>query len=102
MANFNRYRVYSYSAPQYNWDARIDLYLDGTPQARLLFMRAGQALPANTSLGGVIALHYPMARLAEVMDLLRNEQPLFVTLNAANGIGSIGTGDEPVGEQEGH
>ncbi len=26
MTEFNLYRVYYYSAPQYNWDVRIDLY----------------------------------------------------------------------------
>jgi hypothetical protein len=33
--------------------------------------------------------------------MIREEKPLFVNLNEANGIGSISTSDEPVGEQEG-
>ena len=101
MAEFDRYRVYFYTAPQYRWDVRIDLDQGGTPKATLLFMKASEALPANTSQNGVILLHYPMAHYPRVMDLLRNERPLYVTLNAANGIGAISSSAEPVGEQEG-
>jgi len=36
-----------------------------------------------------------------MMLMLREEKPLFVNLNEANGIGTISTSDEPVGEQEG-
>jgi hypothetical protein len=76
MAQFNLYRVYYYSAPQYSWDVRVDLYMDGTPAGTLLFMKAGQTIPAK-------------------------EKPLYVSLNTANGIGAVSTTSEPVGEEEG-
>jgi hypothetical protein len=100
MTEVDRYRVYVYSAPHYAWDVRIDLYRGGDPRATLLFMKAGRALPPNSSANGVALLHFPMTHYAPVVDLLRNEQPLFVSLNADNGIGVISTADEPVGEEE--
>jgi len=36
-----------------------------------------------------------------MMSILREEKPLFVNLNETNGIGTVSTTDEPVGEQEG-
>ncbi len=33
--------------------------------------------------------------------MLREEKPLFVNLNETNGVGTISTSNEPVGEQEG-
>jgi len=48
MTEFNLYRVYYYSAPQYNWDVRIDLYMSAAAVGTLFFMKAGQPTPANT------------------------------------------------------
>jgi len=44
MTEFNLYRVYYYSAPQYNWDVRIDLYMSGAAVGTLLFMKTGQPI----------------------------------------------------------
>ena len=101
MAEFDRYRVHFYTAKPYEWDVRIDLDWHGTPCATLLFMKAGRALPPNSSDNGVLLLHYPMTQYPAVIDLLRNEEPLYVSLNADNGVGVISTGDERVGEDEG-
>jgi hypothetical protein len=30
MTEFNFYRVYYYSAPQYDWDVRVDLFMNTT------------------------------------------------------------------------
>jgi hypothetical protein len=101
MTEFNLYRVYYYSAPQYNYDARIDLYMSGAAVGTLLFMKTGQPIPANSISGGIPRLHYSSAHLPAMLILLREEKPLFLNLNEANGIGTISTSDEPVGEQEG-
>ena len=101
MIQFNFYRVYYYSAPQYNWDARIDLYVDATPVGKLLFMKAGQTIPANSSPGGILQLCYSIAHFPAIMSILREEKPLYVSLNTANGIGMVSTNSEPVGEEEG-
>jgi hypothetical protein len=101
MTEFNLYRVYYYSAPQYNWDVRIDLRMSGATVGTLFFMKEGQAIPANTISGGVPRLYYSVNHLPTMMSMLREEKPLFINLNETNGIGSISTSDEPVGEQEG-
>jgi hypothetical protein len=102
MTEFNRYRMYYYSAPQYSWDVRIDLRMTGGDNVgTLLFMKAGQTIPANTSVGGFTQIHYSISHFPAIMSMLREEQPLFLNLNTTNGIGTISTSDEPVGEQEG-
>ncbi len=100
MAEFNKYRVYYYSAPQYNWDARIDLSMNASSVAMLQFMKRGQSIPANSVSGGIFQIHYSIHDFPAIISMLREEKPLFVTL-AANGIGTVSTSDEPVGEQEG-
>ena len=101
MTEFNLYRVYYYSAPQYSWDVRIDLYMSGAAVGTLLFMKTGQPIPANTISGGIPRLHYSIGHFPAMMSMLREEKPLFVNLNENNGIGTVSTTDEPVGEQEG-
>lgn len=101
MTPFDSYRMYYYSAPQYSWDARIDLFNGRKAVATLLFMKAGQAIPANTVNGSIFRLHFGIGHLAEIVALLRYEKPLYVHLNTSNGIGTLATSDEPVGEQEG-
>jgi hypothetical protein len=101
MAEFNLYRVYYYSAPQYAWDARIDLSMDGHAMGTLLFMKAGETIPANANAAGIPQLHYSIRDLPAMLTMLREEKPLFVSFNAGNGIGTVSTGSEPVGEQEG-
>jgi hypothetical protein len=97
---FDTYRLYYYTAPQYYWGALVDLMNKGTWAGRLMFIREGFPIPANAPLGGVPVLNYPMNRFEDIMSILRYEKPLNVTLNEANGIGTIATSDEPVGELE--
>jgi hypothetical protein len=101
MTEFNLYRVYYYSAPQYNWTARIDLYMSAANVGTLLFMKEGQSIPLNVITSGVPRLHYSVRDFPAMALMLREEKPLFVNLNETNGIGTISTSDEPVGEQEG-
>jgi hypothetical protein len=101
MTEFNIYRVYYYSAPQYDWAVRIDLYMSAANVGTLLFMKEGESIPANTIAHGVPQLHYSMRDFPAMIQMIREEKPLFVNLNEANGIGSVSTSDEPVGEQEG-
>src|SRR2546423_4634043 len=101
MSQFNVYRVYYYRAPQSNWDARMDLYSSAAAVGTLMFMKEGQSIPANKISGGIPFLYYSIRDFPAMMSMLREEKPLFVNLNETNGIGSISTSDEPVGEQEG-
>jgi|SRR5436305_3531140 len=101
MTEFNIYRVYYYSAPQYNWSVRVDLYMSAANVGMLLFMKEGQSIPANTIASGIPRLHFSIRDFPAMALILREEKPLFVNLNEVNGIGTISTSDEPVGEQEG-
>lgn len=71
----------------------------------LRFYRDGIAMPANefrTDLGHP-HLSYRMDALAAVVDVLRNEKPLYLTwydYSATRRFGAVGTSREPVGETE--
>ena len=97
------YRAYHQSAPQYSWETRIYVYNEGVSQyGQLFFMKEGQALPANTiSANGLSGnIYYPISRLSEIRELLRNEKRLRLTL-ATNGIATISNETyEPIGDAD--
>ena len=97
---FDSYRLYYYTAPQYKWDVLVDLYNNGTWVGRLLFMKSGQSIPANRMQGNATVLYYSISHFENIMAILRYEKPLYINLNTANGIGTILTSSEPVGEKE--
>lgn len=101
MNQFTSYTIYYYTAPQYSWDVTVDLRNGNTWVGRILFIKAGQAIPANRMEGSAPILHYAITHFDNLMSILRHEKPLFINLNAANGIGTISTSAEPVGEEEG-
>lgn len=47
---------------------------------------------------GIIRMHLPSSMFENVLDVLRNEEPIFVYF--AQGRGFLGTSKEPVGEKE--
>jgi len=59
------------------------------------------ALPPNVQgANGVLNIYFHEAELGPMLDVLRNEKPVFVQYNTGLKWGSVGTGKEPVGEQE--
>jgi hypothetical protein len=48
-----------------------------------------------------VAAHYSIRDYPPMALMLREEKPFFINFNEADGIGTISTSDEPVGEQEG-
>ena len=48
--------------------------------------------------GGIIRMHLPSAMLGSVLDILRNEEPVYVYFAAGRGF--LGTASEPIGEAE--
>jgi hypothetical protein len=64
-------------------------------------MRSGAALPANVQWpNGILNLYFPESQLVALLDTLRNEKPVHVQFHTDLKWGSIGTEQEPVGEQE--
>lgn len=49
---------------------------------------------------GRVELHYPMSKFQPVLDILRNEEPLFFVFIESSAMGYIATNREPVGEGE--
>ena len=58
------------------------------------------ALLANSK-GSAVNLSFPISAYAEVVDLLRNEGPVFLYFDNSTGKGMLTTLAEPVGEGEG-
>jgi len=64
-------------------------------------IKDGSPLPANVQWpNGILNIYFPNAQFSPMLDTLRNEQPLYVKFNTDLKWGSVGTGSEPVGEQE--
>jgi hypothetical protein len=61
----------------------------------------GAPLPSNVQgSNGVLNIYFHEAQLVPMLDTLRNEKPVFVQFNTELKWGSVGTGKEPVGEEE--
>ncbi len=46
-------------------------------------------------------LRYEIGRINEVLETLREEKPIHIGVNPTYHIGWVGTGSEPIGEEEG-
>ena len=97
---FDAYRLYYNSAPQYHWQSRLYLYNGGAYIGSVFFMKDGVNIPENIEISGRPRLHFPAVKFEEIMNILRHEKPLYITLVPSNGIGTISTSNEPVGEEE--
>ena len=97
---FNSYRLYYQSAPQYSWQSRVYLYNGGSYVGSVFFMKEGVSIPANIEVSGHPRLHFPANKFEEIMNVLWHESPLYLTLVTSNGIGTISTSNEPIGEEE--
>ncbi|MCY1719635.1 hypothetical protein OU798_04740 [Prolixibacteraceae bacterium Z1-6] len=99
-SEFDSYRLYYHSAPQYSWQSRLYLYNNGAYVGCVFFMKEGVSIPANTEASGKPRLNFPASKFEEIMNMLRHEKPLYITLVPTNGIGTISTSSEPIGEEE--
>ena len=100
LTQIDEYEV-MHSANQFR--PRIGLKAGGRFIGQLVFMQDGTALPADGKTDGSVTLYYHLASFGHVLDLLRNEQPMYL-LYAGSGPGfenGIKSTPEPVGEGEG-
>lgn len=65
---------------------------------RLRFNDPGMLFENDSQTGGIIYMHLPSAMFQSVLDVLRNEKPIFIYF--AQGRGFLTTSKEPVGEGE--
>lgn len=93
-----RYRTGGDAGPE------IDCLYRGDLVGRLLFSE-GDAEPRPGELlresdGDVICLHFRLSQFPHLIDLLREEKPLYLSLSEPSLVGAVMTGAEPVGEGE--
>ena len=64
-------------------------------------IKQGAPLPANVQWpNGILNIYFPDSQFGPMLDTLRNERPAYVKFNTDLKWGSVGTGKEPIGEQE--
>lgn len=101
MASVKSYHVLFYGSPAgYQTNrAQISLY-DGSGKtvAYLRFNDPGMFFESDYESGGIIRMFLPSAMFENVLDVLRNEDPVHVYFAAGRGF--LGTSKEPVGEGE--
>ena len=95
---FNAYQIYFYAKP---YQHRFVQLYSGSRLVGTITFDDFDIVPANTATDERINLKMHESDYSDVIDLLRNESPLFIWINPGNGIGGISTDPyEPVGEGE--
>jgi hypothetical protein len=95
------YHILFYGSPEgYQTNrAQISLYgADGKTAAFVRFNDPGMAFENDAESGGIIRMHLPSTMFENVLDVLRNEKPVYIYF--AQGRGFLSTSKEPVGEAE--
>jgi hypothetical protein len=98
MAEIKRYTATLYAGQQVNTNRALVTLFDGKGNTLgyLLFLEPSVPIPPDDA-QGVPRGFYPIASYPAVLDLLRNESPVFFE-RTAKGAVSISTGQEAVGE----
>lgn len=96
---FDSYKIFYYSNHPY--EASIYCYMAGALAGRMIFVKDGAALPANSLFSGGPTLSYTISRFSDIIGILLHEKPLYLFLNLDNLMGHLATtGLESVGEEE--
>jgi hypothetical protein len=79
--------------------AQIELHdASNNTVAWVRFNDRGMFFEDDYESGGIIRMHLPSAMFGNVLDVLRNEQPVYVYFVAGKAL--LGTSSEPIGEEE--
>jgi hypothetical protein len=78
--------------------AFVHCYHGGANVMSCEFYRDGSPLPQNRYKGGRVGLAYPWSRFSAVLDVLRNEKPVYYGFIMSTKVGYVATQQEPVGE----
>lgn len=85
---FDGYHLNYYSDPNSHHDAQILLSYKTKSVALLLFVKTRRYIPVNAIGGvGLPVIHFSISKFSTILDIIRNEKPLFVYLR--NGKGEI-------------
>ncbi len=96
----DKYKVvlYGEDATVGNLTAFIHCYYEGTNVMSCEFYKEGAALTQNRYAGGRVGLVYPWSRFSSILDVLRNEKPVYFGFIMSTKVGYVATHREPVGE----
>ena len=97
------YKYYTYSSRGFDFGYSHTVILmysaDGYIGA-VFFQKSDEGLkPATKSSGGIYSLYYSYADLPQIIDMLRNESPVYLIYNGEKN-SRLSTSSEPVGEGE--
>ena len=95
------YHVLFYGSPDGHKDARAQISLydrDGNTTVWVRFYDEGKTIPDDYRKEGIIRMHMPVAMFDSVLDVLRNEKPIWTYFQAGRGF--ISSSNEEVGEAE--
>jgi hypothetical protein len=101
MAAITSYLVLFYGTEDGYGDSRAQIVLYSGPTTLAGYVRfhdPGMPFPADSQAGAQIIMHQPSAMFENVIDVLRNEKPIYFYF--ASGHAFLGTATEPVGEAE--
>lgn len=101
MATVTQYHVFFYGTDDGYQGSRAQITLFSSPTTALGYVRfhdKGMPFPADSQSGGLITMHLPSAMFENVIDVLRNEEPIEYYFSAGHAF--LGTSVEPVGEAE--
>ncbi len=104
---FDTYLIFYYGGQAgTSFQAVIQCYQGENFVGRMGFVRAGVAVPANTTINplgtDVPSIHYPIASFHEIYEILKRVKPLYLFLDTNSLVGMLATGQPvPVGEEQG-
>jgi hypothetical protein len=96
-----KYHILFYGGPNGYQTNRAQIQLSGTGGKTLAWLRfndPGMAFENDYMSGGIIRMHLPSTMFRNVLDVLRNEGPVYIYF--AQNRGFLSTSKEPVGEGE--
>ncbi|MEA3335023.1 MAG: hypothetical protein U9R25_03880 [Chloroflexota bacterium] len=106
MADFSSSPITSYKAVFYGRSATSDTigafihcYHGGQNVMSCVFYNDENNVPINAK-GPRVELRYPMSRFDSVLDIMRNEKPLYFGFIESTKVGYVATQTEPVGDGE--
>ena len=101
-AEVAKYHILFYGSPSGYQTNRAQIALfdsSGNPVAYVRFNDPGMFFEDDYESNGIIRMHLPSAMFENVLDVLRNEKPIYIYFTAGRGF--LATSLEPVGEEEG-
>jgi hypothetical protein len=96
-----KYHILFYGSPAGYQTNRTQIALYDTTDKTAAFLRfndPGMFFENDSQSGGIIRMHLPSAMFQNVLDVLRNEKPVYIYF--AQGRGFLSTSKEPIGEAE--